>query len=153
MVLNDGRVGFIDFGIVGRMDKKIWNALLDLVQSLGMQDYKLMAKALVDMNATGADVDVQKFGTQLETIFSEFNALGDRIERTGEIDDSRINELMMNLVEVAEKNGLKIPREFALLFKQLLYFDRYTRLLAPDLNIADSKKIKMKALPSKKKKK
>lgn len=34
-------------------------------------------------------------------------------------------------MEVANSNGLKLPRQFGLLIKQALYFDRYTRLLAP----------------------
>jgi aarF domain-containing kinase len=38
-------------------------------------------------------------------------------------------------VRVSESYGLKFPREFALLMKQLLYFDRYTRLLAPSMNM------------------
>jgi len=37
-------------------------------------------------------------------------------------------------VDVAEKNGLKLPREFGLLLKQALYFDRYQKLLAPSLD-------------------
>ena len=39
---------------------------------------------------------------------------------------------MLQLVDVAEKNGLKLPREFGLLMKQALYFDRYQKVLAPD---------------------
>jgi len=32
----------------------------------------------------------------------------------------------MQVVQVGEQNGLRFPREFALLIKQLLYFDRWT---------------------------
>ena len=41
---------------------------------------------------------------------------------------------MLQIVDVAEKNGLKLPREFGLLLKQALYFDRYQKLLAPSLD-------------------
>lgn len=44
-------------------------------------------------------------------------------------------------VQVSESYGLKFPREFALLLKQLLYFDRYTRLLAPNLNMLQDQRI------------
>jgi len=30
---------------------------------------------------------------------------------------------------------LRLPREFVLIVKQVLYFDRYDKLLAPDLNV------------------
>ena len=38
-------------------------------------------------------------------------------------------------VRVSEDYDLKFPREFGLLLKQLLYFDRYMKLLAPSLNV------------------
>merc|ERR1711908_231127 len=41
---------------------------------------------------------------------------------------------LLQIVAVAENNGLKLPREFGLLLKQSLYFDRYLKLLAPDLD-------------------
>jgi aarF domain-containing kinase len=44
---------------------------------------------------------------------------------------------------VSEAYGLKFPREFALLMKQLLYFDRYTRLLAPNLNMLKDDRIEI----------
>ncbi|CAN0279062.1 unnamed protein product, partial [Laminaria digitata] len=45
-----------------------------------------------------------------------------------------VTRLLLDIVGVAENNGLKLPREFGLLIKQALYFDRYTRILAPDLD-------------------
>ena len=42
--------------------------------------------------------------------------------------------LLLDVVATAERNGLVLPREFGLLVKQGLYFDRYLKTLAPDLN-------------------
>jgi predicted unusual protein kinase regulating ubiquinone biosynthesis (AarF/ABC1/UbiB family) len=39
----------------------------------------------------------------------------------------------MDLVAVGRRHGIRFPREFTLLVKQFLYFDRYIRMLAPDL--------------------
>ena len=147
MVLEDGRLAFIDFGIVGRIEQNIWNALLDLVDGLGHNDYAKIAMALVEMNATDQEIDIKNFAKQLESVFTEFNKLGESIEKSADIGEAQINELMIELVQASEENGLKIPREFALLFKQMLYFDRYIRLLAPELNIADANKIQMRVLP------
>ncbi|CAN0358325.1 unnamed protein product, partial [Hapterophycus canaliculatus] len=41
---------------------------------------------------------------------------------------------LLDLVSVSGDNGLKLPREFGLLIKQQLYFDRYTKILAPTLD-------------------
>lgn len=47
----------------------------------------------------------------------------------------------LSQIRVSESYGLKFPREFALLMKQLLYFDRYTRLLAPDMNMLQDERV------------
>lgn len=52
LVLSDGRVGFIDFGIVGRISPGTWGAMQALVTSASTNDYRLMAKALIQMGAT-----------------------------------------------------------------------------------------------------
>lgn len=45
-----------------------------------------------------------------------------------------MTRLLLQFVDVANENKIKIPRSFALLIKQALYFDRYQRLLAPTLD-------------------
>merc|ERR1712157_192046 len=49
------------------------------------------------------------------------------------VDENDITNLLLEIVDVTEDNGLKLPREFGLLVKQSLYFDRYLKILAPDM--------------------
>jgi predicted unusual protein kinase regulating ubiquinone biosynthesis (AarF/ABC1/UbiB family) len=42
-------------------------------------------------------------------------------------------QLLIEFSEVGKRHGLRFPRAFTLLLKQFLYFDRYVRLIAPDL--------------------
>ena len=45
--MEDGRVGFIDFGIVSKISEKVWTAVSDLVQAFVNADYEGVADALV----------------------------------------------------------------------------------------------------------
>ena len=40
-------------------------------------------------------------------------------------------------------DGIRFPREFALLIKQVLYFDRYTSILAPGLDVMNDERLSM----------
>ncbi|CAM9234433.1 unnamed protein product [Heterosigma akashiwo] len=53
LVLQDGRVGFIDFGIVGRIPPKIWNSITKLAECFVGGDYRGMAEAMVAINDGG----------------------------------------------------------------------------------------------------
>jgi hypothetical protein len=57
-VLPDGRVGFIDFGIVGRISPVTWRAVEALLGATGTGDFPTMARALATIGATGEDVDI-----------------------------------------------------------------------------------------------
>jgi len=44
LVLDDGRVGFIDFGMVGRVGEKTFNAVSELSTAMAVGDYEGMAR-------------------------------------------------------------------------------------------------------------
>ncbi|MCO5549996.1 hypothetical protein L7F22_003473 [Adiantum nelumboides] len=154
LVLKDGRVAFIDFGIVGRISPATWEAIETFLTSIGSGQYNAMAAALVQMGATDGTVDVSKFAKDLEKIFTAVQDLDSDIMITAAggphrttvaatlaIDEQQVNALFLDVIRVSEAYGLRFPREFGLLIKQLLYFDRYTRLLAPNLNVLEDERI------------
>ncbi|KAK4798940.1 hypothetical protein SAY86_024305 [Trapa natans] len=155
-LLRDGRIGFLDFGIVGRISPRTWAAMEVFLTSMATQEYESMASALIEMGATNKDVDARTFAKDLEKIFSSIQDLdteiviatarGTNTNATAVsanllVDERQMNALFLDVLRVSESYGLRFPREFALLMKQLLYFDRYTRLLAPNMNMLQDQRI------------
>ena len=56
-------------------------------------------------------------------------------------DESEVTQVLLDIVDVTENNGLKLPREFGLLVKQSLYFDRYLKILAPNLDVMADQRV------------
>ncbi|GMY08398.1 uncharacterized aarF domain-containing protein kinase At5g05200, chloroplastic isoform X1 [Fagus crenata] len=155
-VLRDGRIGFLDFGIVGRISPETWAAMEVFLASIATEEYESMASALIEMGATNKDIDTRAFARDLEKIFSSIQDLDTEIvvatargtttnatavSANLVVDERQMNALFLDVVRVSESYGLRFPREFALLMKQLLYFDRYTRLLAPNMNMLQDQRI------------
>ena len=155
LVLDDGRVGFIDFGMVGRVGERTFAAVGELSSAMAMGDYEGMARAMCNMGATDANVDIQKFGRDIEQVMTNMARVSPDIAAVGlgsdgtvsatiSFDEEEVTNMLLKIVAVTEDNGLKLPREFGLLVKQSLYFDRYLKILAPGLDIAsDSRMIAM----------
>jgi aarF domain-containing kinase len=53
------------------------------------------------------------------------------------VDQQQVAQLAADLLVAAEENKIKLPKAFGILIKQLIYFDRYVQLLAPDLDVID----------------
>ncbi|HNK59417.1 MAG TPA: AarF/UbiB family protein, partial [Leptospiraceae bacterium] len=137
LVLKDGKIGFIDFGIVGRISPDTWMGLMFFMEGLGTTNAKMMARGLVQMDSTAKGIDETKFAKDLEYIFDEMNeiAMSIQLGDVAGIDETRLNGVMLRISDISKNNGLKIPHEFGLLIKQMLYFDRYVKILAPEMDL------------------
>ncbi|KAE8669909.1 Surfeit locus protein 6 [Hibiscus syriacus] len=137
-LLFDGCIGFLDFGIVGRISPNTWAAMEVFLASIATEEYESMASGLTEMGATNQN--------ELDTEVVVATARGTNTNATAVsaniiVDERQMNALFLDVVRVSESYGLRFPREFALLMKQLLYFDRYTRLLAPNMNMLQDQRI------------
>lgn len=132
MMLNDGRIGFIDFGIVGRLSDSTWEGLTSLAVCVPAQDFEGLALALSKIGATKEEIDLTLFADDLKNIWTKVSsdssyAIND--------PDEYWRTVMMDVSQVSARHGIRFPREFTLLVKQFLYFDRYIQMLAPDINM------------------
>ncbi|WP_227430171.1 ABC1 kinase family protein [Psychrobacter sp. I-STPA6b] len=152
MLLKDGRIGFIDFGIVGKLAPESWQACMGMMQALQESDYQAMAHHMVDMGMTyeRAQVDVSRLALDLERMIVGLMA-DDKALTSGKPFNSKeqadeLNKMMLEIVEIGKRHGIHFPRDFALLTKQMLYFDRFMRTLAPDMDMFSDARIQV--LPS-----
>jgi len=121
LILPDGRVGFIDFGIVGRISKKTKEGVKSLIRALIMIDHKALAESMAMIGMTRKKVDTNLFAKDLEDLYNNIHHSG------ADLPDP--DQVLLRLVETAEDHGIRFPREFTLLIKQFLYFDSYRDIL------------------------
>ena len=124
LVDDEGRIVFLDFGIMGRIDKRTRWLLRELVYALLVsKDHAAAGKIVVLMGAVGttkpeaqAAKDLEKFAAPLT-----MKSLG----------DMSYADIGRQLSTLADAYDVKLPRELVLIGKQFLYVERYMKLLAP----------------------
>ncbi|WP_082027699.1 ABC1 kinase family protein [Isoalcanivorax pacificus] len=135
MLLRDGRIGFIDFGMVGHMRKETWEAMARFFDGIGRGDHRLVAEAMATIGMTREKVDVDALARDIERFQDKLANLDPTSLLEGGRHDREVNRLLLDIVHIGEHHGIRFPREFALLLKQFLYFDRYVQALAPELDM------------------
>jgi aarF domain-containing kinase len=136
MVLKDGRIGFIDFGIVGRIGPGTWNAVSDFITAIMMGNFRGMASAMLRIGITKTQVNIDALTDDITNVYNKMDSMvPDNNYYDQNNSDDEVNSILMDLVRIGEEHGLHFPREFALLLKQFLYFDRYVHILAPELDM------------------
>jgi predicted unusual protein kinase regulating ubiquinone biosynthesis (AarF/ABC1/UbiB family) len=127
MLLDDASLGFLDFGIIGRFDARTRSQITDYIVAFAQGQYDELARVLQSMDAVAQGVDLDQLARDLKGAYAPMLKLS--------FADIQYGELLPNILRVSVKHHMRLPREFVLVTKQMLYFDRYAKLLAPRLNI------------------
>lgn len=127
MLLDNGDIGFLDFGIVGRFNPRQKAMVTEYIVAFAGGDYKALAKVITEMGGIDTKPDMDAFAKDLETAYSPILKLS--------FADINYADLLPQIQRVASKHRMRMPKEFVLITKQMLYFDRYAKLLAPKLNV------------------
>lgn len=149
LMLTDGRVAFIDFGIVGAIPRTTADAMLDFVKAFPLGDMAGVGQALSGMGFTKEldEPTAAAFAKDLQEVLDSIEAMPPAELAAGDVDETQLNRAVAAVGKVATNYGIKFPREFALLIKQVLYFDRYTKILAPGLDVLADERLSMNRGP------
>jgi predicted unusual protein kinase regulating ubiquinone biosynthesis (AarF/ABC1/UbiB family) len=127
MLLDDGALGFLDFGIIGRFDGRTRRQVTDYIVAFAQGQYRDLAETLLSMDAVAYGVDLDQLARDLQRAYAPMLKLS--------FGDIKYGDILPDILRVSVKHHMRLPREFVLVTKQMLYFDRYAKLLAPRLNI------------------
>jgi aarF domain-containing kinase len=127
MLLDDDSIGFLDFGIVGRFDDNARYLVTDYMIAFASGNYKRLAEIIIEMAGAPDGLDMEGFVHDLGETYRPLLTLS-----FGEVNYA---EFLPGIQRTATRHQMRMPNEFILITKQLLYFDRYAKSLAPKLNV------------------
>lgn len=124
LVDNDGRIVFLDFGIMGRIDPRTRWLLRELIYALLVKkDHAAAGKIVVLLGAVGTVKPEAQAAKDLEAFAQPLT-----LKTLGDMSYAEIGKQLSTL---ADAYDVKLPRELVLIGKQFLYVERYMKLLAP----------------------
>ena len=124
LVETSGRIVFLDFGIMGRIDKRTRWLLRELIYSLLVKkDHAAAGKIVVLLGAVGTVKPEKQAAEDLEAFAQPLT-----MQTLGDLSYAEIGKQLSTL---ADAYDVKLPRELVLIGKQFLYVERYMKLLAP----------------------
>lgn len=127
MLLEDNTIGFLDFGIVGRFDERERYLVTDYMIAFASGNYKRLAEIIVEMSGAPDKLDMDAFIGDLKETYGPLLTLS-----FGQVNYA---DFLPGIQRTATRHRMRMPNEFILITKQLLYFDRYAKSLAPKLNV------------------
>lgn len=124
LVDDAGRIVFLDFGIMGRIDPRTRWLLRELIYALLVKkDHASAGKIVVLLGAVGTVKPEAEAAKDLAAFAEPLT-----LKTLGDMSYAEIGKQLSTL---ADAYDVKLPRELVLIGKQFLYVERYMKLLAP----------------------
>ncbi|MEK7773933.1 MAG: 2-polyprenylphenol 6-hydroxylase [Deltaproteobacteria bacterium] len=126
-VRDDGVIIYLDFGIIGRLDRDLRKYLANMLYCLVRSDYYRMAAVHREMGLIGEEVSLHEFEEALRDISEPI--FGRSLER---ID---VSGLLMKLIQTARRFNMVLQPNLLLLQKSMVIIEGVGRQLYPDINM------------------
>ncbi len=127
LILEGGKIGVLDFGMVGRISKTMKLDLLDLLNTITSQDASQAVYCLEALGVAGVGANRVALVRDINHMFDRF--LGQTLDQ---ID---INELSGTLFAIIRRHHLQMPSDLVMLLKVLGMYEGTGALLDPDFNV------------------
>ena len=96
-----------------------------LFVALGNQDAATVAHCLCEVGMTAPDSSEQALARDIQRLFDQLG----RLDLGPGLALDSVNGLLLDLSSIGAQHGVRFPRQFSLVLKQLLYFDRFITYL------------------------
>lgn len=129
MLLDDGRLAFLDFGLTGRLTAEMQDTVVALFVALVFSDAETVALTLYRAGATEGRVDLKGFKREVERLMAKYQ--GATLEELGHPAS------LVELVDTAARFRIRLVPEFVVLVRTASILDGIARRLLPDVDIVE----------------
>jgi len=126
-VLKENCICLVDFGMTGFVDQTTREVFVDLIHSIGTNNFKLTAKLLCDLTEYKSQPDL----TQLAKDIALFASL----HLSKSLKNINLSKMVNQFFELCTKYKLKIPPDFFLMIKAFTSIEGVVRKLDPDFDM------------------
>ncbi|MDG9720221.1 AarF/ABC1/UbiB kinase family protein [Streptomyces sp. DH24] len=127
LVLDDGRLGLVDFGSVGRIDQMLRSSLRDLLMAIDRNDPQALSDALLELVERPDEIDEERFT----------RALGRFTARHLASSGPPGREMFTDLFLLVAQYGLTVPPEVAAAFRALATVEGALNRLVPGFDLVE----------------
>jgi ubiquinone biosynthesis protein len=125
-----GRVGIVDFGMVGSLDDPLREQLGRLLSGFLRRDPGRLTDALLAVGSTTGDVDRARLREDLANLLARYFGRS--------IADVSLRSAIGEILEIVRRHRLRVPRDLSLLFTVLIIAEGIVADLDPQFRFAEA---------------
>jgi ubiquinone biosynthesis protein len=132
VALPGGRLGYIDFGLVGWLDEQVWEQQFRLYESLANARIHAAYEAILSMMAPLPSAKLLRFEAETKALLQDWIMTINSAHSTASERSSGV--FFLRLLDVVRRSGMSVPSGIMKLNRALIISDTAIMRLAPDMN-------------------
>lgn len=130
IVMYDGRVSLVDFGITGYLDDETMHQVANLFLGYAEHDYDMVMDALIDAELIEPEtMDLKSFRIDLKDMSEPFYG------RT--LSTISVKDVYDQVIQLIYKYKIRLPRNLLLLFKTFIQTEALGKILGSDASLLE----------------
>jgi ubiquinone biosynthesis protein len=129
LVLPGNTIALLDFGLVGRLTRPQQEALVTLIVAVALRDPDTVARVLNRIGVPDTRAPIADFREDIRVILDRYLGL--------RLDEIRTATLLRDLLDLALRHRIRIPKEYAVLAKASITIEGIIRRLHPKLDVLE----------------
>jgi ubiquinone biosynthesis protein len=126
-VLNDRKIGIIDFGLMGTLSKKNRANLISILYAVVTYNFENLVYEFLDVAEYEKIPDHEELIRDIKDAISPYIGLS--------VKETNVTDLVRGLIKTLSKHELYLPREWFIIFRALMTLDGVGKSIGIDLNI------------------
>lgn len=129
LILSDGSLAFIDFGLIGRLGPETKNHFISLILAMLRQNTDGVIRTLLRMGIVPEDADMEQLWLDTDRLRDKYTDVP--------LSRVRLGDAIRDLFQVASRHQIRIPANLTLAGKAILVMEGVAARLDPDLNMME----------------
>jgi predicted unusual protein kinase regulating ubiquinone biosynthesis (AarF/ABC1/UbiB family) len=128
-VMDDGRMAFFDFGMVGRISPELQSKMIDAFFHIVERDVRGLTEDLISLQFLSRGIEPEKIRPVVEKLFADYLNL--------KLGDVRFKELTYELAEVMYEYPFTIPANFTYIIRAIMTLEGIGIAMDPNFSFFD----------------
>ena len=124
LVLPDGRIGLLDFGMVGQLDESLREDVEDMLMAIGSRDSHRLTILVMRIGSVPVGLDEDLLEADLVDFVDQY--------AYQPIDEFDLSGALRDFVEIVRRYQVSLPSSVAMLLKVVIMLEGTSRLLEPN---------------------
>jgi len=125
----EGKIAYIDFGIIGVLTPQLQKMLLSVLASIITRDVEKIASSLIELDEIQGHDSLQEVEAKIRKFIVNW--------QTGSVLEMSLAEVFSRLINIALESKIDLPQSFVVIGKTILEYDGDLRRCDPELDLVE----------------